>query len=67
MSRRARNRPDKRELARTVHSVDSHDLDMDLAAACVEHDPPAKDEDEAITTTTGQRIDVRADWRFPTN
>lgn len=63
MSRRARNCPDKRELARTVHSVDTDDLDMLMASAWADPEP----EPEAITLKTGQRIDTRAEWTMPTD
>lgn len=61
MSRRARNRPDKRELARTVHSVDTDDLDMLMAAAWDEHAP----EHGAVQLKDGTAVNTKDWWRLP--
>lgn len=65
MSNRARNRPDKRAI--TYFDGDAHDIEAAFARLTAERKDSRESEPESITLKTGQRIDTRADWSFPTN
>ena len=65
MSRRARSRPDKRAIV--YYTGEAMDIEAAFARLTAERKDSRESEPESITLKTGQRIDTRADWSFPTN
>lgn len=65
-SRRARTRPDKRQLG--YHDGGSPELERALATiAGLPVKPRTEGEDEPITLKTGETIDLRRPWVMPSN
>lgn len=64
MSRRARNRPDKRAI--TYYTGDAPDIEAAFARLTAER-PKQETEDQTMHLKDGSAIDKRQPWSFPTN